>query len=224
MAVSEEAQESPKPEAETGFGTGLRGKLKKRQEPDVPEANGAPPPDVEQAPERGGIRSRPRRRRQREPAPGHVGGRRASGRAVGGSGTRARPAHRAGHLVLHARRGERPRRRPCRTVGGARPPCREDRLRRAGDRPARGAAHGAAAELPRGARASLRAGDQADGVRGPDRRALPAGRVEAPRAPRRRPSAREARLGAGQAGADPGLAGDEARSPRADRRELARPR
>ena len=34
MAVNEDAKESPKVEAETGFGTGLRGKPKKRQEPD----------------------------------------------------------------------------------------------------------------------------------------------------------------------------------------------
>ena len=52
MAVSEEAQESPKPEAETGFGTGLRGKLKKRQEPPAAETNGVPPPETEaQVPE-----------------------------------------------------------------------------------------------------------------------------------------------------------------------------
>ena len=49
MAVSEEsAEESAKLEAETGFGTGLRGKLKKRQEvsaeaPAPPSSNGAPP-------------------------------------------------------------------------------------------------------------------------------------------------------------------------------------
>ena len=30
-------------DAETGFGTGLRGKLKKRQEPEAPEANGTAP-------------------------------------------------------------------------------------------------------------------------------------------------------------------------------------
>jgi DNA repair exonuclease SbcCD ATPase subunit len=58
MAVSEEsAKESTKIEAETGFGTGLRGKLKKRQEP-PPEADsngGPPPPELEErdpAPER----------------------------------------------------------------------------------------------------------------------------------------------------------------------------
>ena len=46
MAVSgESAKESAKVEAETGFGTGLRGKLKKRQDlAPAPEANGAPPP------------------------------------------------------------------------------------------------------------------------------------------------------------------------------------
>ena len=43
MAVSEEAKDSPKPEAETGFGTGLRGKLKKRQESEAPETNGIAP-------------------------------------------------------------------------------------------------------------------------------------------------------------------------------------
>ena len=43
MTVSEESKESAKVEAETGFGTGLRGKLKKRQEPAAPETNGSPP-------------------------------------------------------------------------------------------------------------------------------------------------------------------------------------
>ena len=63
MAVSEEsAEESVKPEAETGFGTGLRGKLEKRQEvsaeaPARPSSNGAPPQHEARPgePEAGGI-------------------------------------------------------------------------------------------------------------------------------------------------------------------------
>ena len=51
MAVSEESKESPKIEAETGFGTGLRGKLKKRQEPAAPETNGATPPPEDEQPQ-----------------------------------------------------------------------------------------------------------------------------------------------------------------------------
>ena len=52
MAVSEETQhESPQNEAETGFGTGLRGKLEKRREPQAP--NGAAPQEAEAAEEMG---------------------------------------------------------------------------------------------------------------------------------------------------------------------------
>ena len=50
MAVSEETQqESPQNEAETGFGTGLRGKLEKRREPQAP--NGAATNEAEAAEE-----------------------------------------------------------------------------------------------------------------------------------------------------------------------------